>query len=181
MLHEISLLEEEHLIFLGAVVAIVAAALAWMVTAVSVQCRRWRLSRQALAFKREMIERGLSVAEIERLLSASPPNFISRLSGTLVQVIERLMRIVGLLLRGVVIACQSSGVHRQRESLQFKARMIECGLSVDQIERLLAAQAPSWLAWLGAAVRAGLTHACIACRRTAQSLRDMRRARAYSV
>jgi hypothetical protein len=117
-----------------------------------------------------MIQRGLSVDDVERLLAAAPANWFSRLTGGIAWTAERLARSVATLLRIVIVALQWGAVRHERQMLLFKARMIERGLSIVEVERLLAAQPPAWPVRLAAALGQMFREACLACRRFAQSL-----------
>ena len=164
MVHDFSLLREEHLVFLAVIVTVVAATLAWIVATIAGQCRHWRESRQVLAFKREMVERGLSVEQVERLLAATQPTLLARLLSSLVHATSRLLAAFGGMLRRTITACQWGSVQRQRQQLEFKARLIERGLSVAEVERLYEAEAPSWPVQLGVAIQSAIGHLCAACR-----------------
>jgi hypothetical protein len=173
MFYDLSLLRDEHLVFLAVVVGVIATALAWILTAVAVQCRRWRQSRQMLAFKREMIEHGLSPEQVQRLLNAAPAGMLSRLAASAADGMATLLLAAGAFLRRMITACQWGSVHRQRQELEFKARMIERGLSVAEVERLYEAKPVGWPGRLIAVAEGALTQACAACRRFRQSLRPV--------
>jgi hypothetical protein len=178
MLSELAQLDRDHLIFLAAGMALVVVCVSsvfWILA------RQWRLGRQArraLAFKRELLERGLAVAEIERLLAAGKPNLLGRFAEGTIHIVERLIIAGRRLIVGGLVALQWSSVRRAQLEFRFKTAMIERGLSVAEVERLIHARQPSLWAKLGEALEAVGASLAWLCKKAVHSFRSWRRSAA---
>jgi hypothetical protein len=60
------------------VLVVLIVNFAWLVGAVAKQTRKWASHRQELEFKRELLDRGMTADEIERILKAQGPAMESR-------------------------------------------------------------------------------------------------------
>jgi hypothetical protein len=178
MLSELAQLERDHLIFLAAGMTIVVASVSSLFWILARQWRLGRQARQALAFKRELLQRGLAVEEIERLLAAGKPNLLGRFAEGAIHSVERLVVAGRRLIVGGLVALQWSGIRRAQLELRFKTAMIERGLSVAEIERLIHTRQPSLWVRLGEALEAAGASLAWLGKKVVQSVRSWRRSTA---
>lgn len=75
MIDQLARLDEEHLLFLASMAALILFAITTTTCMVIAQVRVYRQRQMELGFWDEMLRRGLSVAEIARILSGSRPTW----------------------------------------------------------------------------------------------------------
>lgn len=140
---ELSQLREEHLVFIGVCLGMIVLGLTAIVALVMIQWRKARRTKLSFSLKREMLERGLSVDQIERLLKAERPTLLHRWCGALAEAVERVIGSCRRLLAGCIAAHHRGKLQRAAVEFSFKRNVIERGFTVDEVERLVAVRPSS--------------------------------------
>lgn len=166
-------LEEQQLLFLAGALGMALTAVTVVSCMIAVQWRKLRLRELELAFKDDLLDQGLTAAEIDLLWTGSRPGLIEQCSSLLASCWHNSLRCLSACLVGcrqfvrkfsrcVVGVCLSCAKfarkavrtlfqdreRRTQQSLEFKRELLDRGLSVEQIERLLNAGHTSLLARL---------------------------------
>lgn len=145
MLTQLSRLSLDQQLWLLRIVALLVAGLTLAFWGWLWNRRLARQTRNELEFKRELVQRGWSVAEIERLLRATKPGWLARLGETVAACCERCLRAAARFMACGLLALQWGRVRRTDLELSFRADLVRQGLTVGEIERLFAASRTSWI------------------------------------
>lgn len=173
MLDPLLQFSEEQLAFLAAVFGMILTGVTLIACVAVVQWRKFRQRELELAFKDDMLQRGLSVAEVDLLWTGSKPGlvmqcerlwqrvircsteFLARCAVFVKEFVQTFCRFVTAffvgctkLIKGIIHTIFRGNARRTEQELAFKRELLDRGLSVDEIKRLLTAGRPRLLTWL---------------------------------
>ncbi len=148
-------LSEPQLVFLCVGLGIIASSLTLIACVAAVQYRKFRSREMELAFKDDLLDRGLSAAEVDLLWTGSRPNYFARFW----QAVHDCWRLFAKCCRKVTSGCihlcrriaravSERASRRTEQELAFKRELLDRGLGVAEIERLLAARQPGVVSWI---------------------------------
>lgn len=144
MLTQLSRLDPDQQLWLLRIVALLVAGLTLAFWGWLWNRRLARQTRNELEFKRELVRRGWSIAEVERLLRATKPGWLARLGEVLATCCERCLTAAARFLASCLLALQWGRVRRTDLELSFRADLVRQGLNIGEIERLLAVRRSGW-------------------------------------
>ena len=114
MLDELAKLDHDQLLFLLLGVATAGIVVLATVTILAEEWRRSRKIELELAFKEDLLERGFSIEEIERLLRARAPGWITALS----ELMARMGTFFQRLYRSLTRSWRLATARRQRQTTE---------------------------------------------------------------
>ncbi len=163
MFDPLSQLTSAQLEFVAVMSGMVLTALTVSAGFFAVQWRKIRLRELELAFKDDLLERGITAEDVELLWSGKRPGFWVSLG----RLCQRGWQSLLTAAAAGMSACRwvwaqglraLSGIRADRrlEDRDFKNQLLDRGLSVEEIERVLAAGRPSVVEWARKKLLTGL-------------------------
>jgi len=148
-------LNEPQLAFLAGLLGMILAAITLIASVVTVQYRKYCTRELELAFKDDLLNRGLSATEIDLLWSGKHPAYLTQFLHALNRcwqyVVESSRAVVAAGYRAYTALARIVTERRSQDTeqeLAFKREMLDRGLSVEEIQRLMAARQPGFVSWV---------------------------------
>ncbi len=170
MLDQLLKLNEPQLAFLAGTLGMILASVSLIACAVAIQYLKYRTRELELNFKDDLLNRGLSAAEVDLLWSGQQRDYLTKglqvLQSCWQYTVECIRSLVTTLRR--YIATMVSRVDdyrdaRRERELAFQRELLNRGLSVDEICALRAARRPwliNWIADCSLRLAAATVEAC---------------------
>ncbi|QDT48785.1 hypothetical protein Pan258_28300 [Symmachiella dynata] len=162
MLDQLRLLNEPQLAFLAGTLGMILAAVSLIACAAAIQYRKYRTRELELAFKDDLLNRGLSATDIDLLWSGQHRGYLTKglqvlqscwqyLHSCWQYTVECVRGLVTTLRRNIAAMVRKIDDYRagrRERELAFQREMLDRGLSVDEIRALRAAQRPELVRWI---------------------------------
>ncbi len=148
-------LNEPQLAFIAGVFGLLLSSITIISCLAAVQWRKFRQRELELAFKDDLLTRGLSAAEVDLLWSGNRLSWIQQCSRwisacwrALQDSCAKLVALCNRFSTGIRQSVSQYRASRISHDQNFKRELLDRGLTVEQIERLLAARQPTIITWL---------------------------------
>ncbi|TWU08723.1 hypothetical protein CA54_39600 [Symmachiella macrocystis] len=155
MLDQFLKLNEPQLAFLAGTLGMILASVSLIACAVAIQYRKYRTRELELAFKDDLLNRGLSAADIDLLWSGQHRGYVTKCLQFLhhcwqytVECVRGLATALRQNIAAMVRMVDDYRTGRRERALAFQREMLDRGLSVDEICALGAARRPWLVNWI---------------------------------
>jgi hypothetical protein len=155
MLDQLLMLNEPQLAFLAGTLGMILASVSLIACAVAIQYRKYRTRELELNFKDDLLNRGLSAAEVDLLWSGQQRDYFTKGLQVLqscwqytVECIRGWATVLRRYIAAMVRKIDDYRAGRRERELALQREMLDRGLSVDEIRALRAAQRPELVRWI---------------------------------
>ncbi|QDU44416.1 hypothetical protein Mal52_28970 [Symmachiella dynata] len=155
MLDQLLMLNEPQLAFLAGTLGMILATVSLIACAAAIQYRKYRTRELELAFKVDLLNRGLSATDIDLLWSGQHRGYLAKCLQSqqscwqyAVECVRGLATKLRRNIAAMVRKIDDYRAGRRERELAFQREMLDRGLSVDEIRALRAAQRPELVRWI---------------------------------